>query len=782
MFTRKQITACALGLSLLVIAQLGLHSDAKASTTSTTYYVSKTGSNGDGRSWATAWNELDQINWAAIQAGDTVLLDGGSSQMVYTTAMTVGASGNSSAPITVKLAPDAGRNGQVVIFGGRSTPLPYCDQPTYTYDDAGANQFGIHMENASYVTIDGTKWSGISIYGNNRSGVKLVSGSVNDTLRYMEIYDNGEAVLHPQTNAWRPDQPGINLGGTGVVFDHMLIHDNGQDGFQSGGSGISNITLSNSWIYNLRPHPSNPSLSYNFCMHSDGMQIYNGGNQSGVTFSSDILGPGLMQGTLLGQTPSMAQVDNVTFNNVLILDTTNANIMGYPTVQSLNWSVNNVTSFHVAYDPDGSSHSAIFLEGSGHHVNNSIFYGGTDYLPNGVSTGGNFQYNNTGYNLGTVADPLFVNAPAYNSQPTLQDLANGDYALQPGSPATGKGSAITSVSVLIGQPPATATPQSSPTSTQPAATATYTATPIATNTGQPTSTSTYQPTSTSTQPAGTATRTATNTNTPQATNTSPPGSTNTPTPTDTNTPQSTSTATSQATGTSEPPPPTDTSVPGTATDTPGPGTPTTTPTCNISFVDVEQGSTFYPYIECLACRAVIAGYSDGTFRPGDSVTRGQLSKIVSNAAGFTDEPAGQTFQDVVPGSTFYLFVERMAIHGAVSGYACGGTGEPCGPNNLPYFRPQVAAIRGQIAKIVALAAGLSGTPSEQIFEDVPPGHTYYQWIELLAQQGVMSGYPCGGAGEPCGPNNLPYFRPQALASRGQVTKIVSNVYFPVCAP
>ncbi len=737
MFTRKQITACALGLSLLVIAQLGLHSDARASTTSTTYYVSKTGSNGDGRSWATAWNELDQIYWGAIQAGDTVLLDGGSSQMVYTTAMTVGASGNSSAPITVRLAPDAGRNGQVVIFGGRSTPLPYCDQPTYTYDDAGANQFGIHLENASYVTIDGTKWSGISIYGNNRSGVKLVIGSVNDTLRYMEIYDNGEAVLHPQTNAWRPDQPGINLGGTGAVFDHMLIHDNGQDGFQSGGSGISNISLSNSWVYNLRPHPSNPSLSYNFCMHSDAMQIYNGGNQSGVTFSSDILGPGLMQGTLLGQTPSLAQVDNVTFNNVLILDTTNANIMGYPTVQSLNWSVNNVTSFHVAYDPDGSSHSAVFLEGSGHHINNSIFYGGTDYLPNGVSTGGNYQYNNTGYNLGTVADPLFVNAPAYNSQPTLQDLANGDYAVQPGSPATGKGSATTSVSVLMGQPPATATPQSSPTSTQPAGT-------------------------------------ATSTNTPQPTNTPPPGSTNTPTSIATNTPWST--------GTSEPPPPTDTSVPGTSTDTPGPGTPTTTPTCIITFVDVDQGSTFYPYIECLACRAVISGYSDGTFRPGDHVTRGQLSKIVSNAAGFSDEATGQTFQDVVPGSTFYLYVERMAIHGAVSGYPCGGAGEPCGPNNLPYFRPQVDALRGQIAKIVALAAGLSGTPSGQIFQDVPPGHTYYQWIELLAQQGAMTGYPCGGAGEPCGPNNQPYFRPQAAASRGQVTKIVSNVYFPVCAP
>ena len=44
----------------------------------------------------------------------------------------------------------------------------------------------------------------------------------------------------------------------------------------------------------------------------------------------------------------------------------------------------------------------------------------------------------------------------------------------------------------------------------------------------------------------------------------------------------------------------------------------------------------------------------------------------------------------------------------------------------------------------------------------------------------MSGYPCGGLGEPCSPNNLPYFRPGNSASRGQTTKIVANTFFPNC--
>ena len=54
----------------------------------TTFYVSRTGSNGDGRSWATAWNELDQIKGGVIQPGDTILIDGGSVACEYPVTVT----------------------------------------------------------------------------------------------------------------------------------------------------------------------------------------------------------------------------------------------------------------------------------------------------------------------------------------------------------------------------------------------------------------------------------------------------------------------------------------------------------------------------------------------------------------------------------------------------------------------------------------------------------------------------------------------------------------------
>jgi hypothetical protein len=272
---------------------------------------------------------------------------------------------------------------------------------------------------------------------------------------------------------------------------------------------------------------------------------------------------------------------------------------------------------------------------------------------------------------------------------------------------------------------------------------TSTATPPPVNTSTPTRTST--PTNTPTGPALTPTRTNTPTNTPIT-----PGPTNT-----------------------SPPPPTNTLTVG----------PTST-VCPITFSDVPPGSTFYTWIRCLACRGIINGYPDGTFRPNNNVTRGQLSKIVSNSAGFSEPVTGQMFEDVPPGSTFYVYIGRLAGRGFINGYPCNTVpSEPCiPPGNLPYFRPNANASRGQISKIVSNAAGFTEPHTGQTFQDVAPGSTFYDFIERLASRGVMSGYPCNSVpGEPCvPPENRPYFRPNNNATRGQTSKIVANTFFPGC--
>jgi hypothetical protein len=115
----------------------------------------------------------------------------------------------------------------------------------------------------------------------------------------------------------------------------------------------------------------------------------------------------------------------------------------------------------------------------------------------------------------------------------------------------------------------------------------------------------------------------------------------------------------------------------------------------------------------------------------------------------------------------------MANRGISAGYPCGSPGEPCNANNDPYFRPGNTVSRGQLTKMVSIAFAFNEPVSGQYFEDVPPGHTFYDYIQRLAARNIISGYPCGDPGEPCGPGNLPFFRPANVISRGQIAKVVN---------
>jgi hypothetical protein len=220
-------------------------------------------------------------------------------------------------------------------------------------------------------------------------------------------------------------------------------------------------------------------------------------------------------------------------------------------------------------------------------------------------------------------------------------------------------------------------------------------------------------------------------------------------------------------------------LPQVPTTAPVPPALTATPVnCPLPFTDVDQFNPFYQYIQCLYCRGIISGYSDNTFRWTADVTRGQVAKIIANSAGLTDAVSGQMFTDVPPGSPFYVYIGRLAGHGYINGY---DTAANC-PTGVPCFRPELAVTRGQLAKIDANAAGYNETPgpTTQSFVDVPAANPFYVYIERLALHGVISGYTCGGPGEPC-PGF--YFRPFANITRGQVSKVASQTFFPLnCAP
>ena len=239
------------------------------------------------------------------------------------------------------------------------------------------------------------------------------------------------------------------------------------------------------------------------------------------------------------------------------------------------------------------------------------------------------------------------------------------------------------------------------------------------------------------------------------------------------------------------------SRPACATPTPSPSaTPTVTPSvvpsatpsatataCPLPFTDVHTTDYFYVPVQYLYCRGVISGYGDNTFRPYNQTTRAQMVKIVVLGFGLpSTTPAGgdYTFADVPTSFPFFAVIETAAANNIVSGYACGGPGEPCDPQSRPYFRPYKNVTRGQLAKIDAVAAGWDLLdPPVGSFTDVLPGSAFYMFVETAYCRGIISGYNCGGPGEPCDPQNRPYFRQGNDATRGQISKIV---YLSILSP
>ncbi|HUS15009.1 MAG TPA: S-layer homology domain-containing protein [Chloroflexia bacterium] len=113
-----------------------------------------------------------------------------------------------------------------------------------------------------------------------------------------------------------------------------------------------------------------------------------------------------------------------------------------------------------------------------------------------------------------------------------------------------------------------------------------------------------------------------------------------------------------------------------------------------SFSDVPSGYWGYSYIETVRAHNAISGYSDGTYRPSNNVTRAQLSKMIVSAEGWTlVTPSVPSFTDVPVSHWAYSYVETSRAHGVVSGYSDGT------------FRPLSSGTRAQLSKMLYTALG-----------------------------------------------------------------------------
>ncbi len=149
--------------------------------------------------------------------------------------------------------------------------------------------------------------------------------------------------------------------------------------------------------------------------------------------------------------------------------------------------------------------------------------------------------------------------------------------------------------------------------------------------------------------------------------------------------------------------------------------------------------------EIAACvsAGIVAGYPDGYYRPGWTVTRGQMAVYCSRAlAGGADAvpsgPGEPTFPDVPLDHWAYDSIEYAVANSIVEGYADGE------------FHPDWTLTRAQMAVFIARSmvtptgeAGLADyvPPGRATFTDVLVGFWCYNHVEYLHENAVVAGYP-----------------------------------------
>ena len=140
------------------------------------------------------------------------------------------------------------------------------------------------------------------------------------------------------------------------------------------------------------------------------------------------------------------------------------------------------------------------------------------------------------------------------------------------------------------------------------------------------------------------------------------------------------------------------------------------------YTDVNAGDWFNNAISTLSNAGIVTGYNDGTFRPNQPITRGEMAKIIANFANLNK--GTKSFTDL-SGHWSKSYVELAAGNGWIAGYPDGS------------FRPDQKITRAETVTMISRV--LERVPAKELrllsrsimltFPDNNPGDWYYIAIQ-----------------------------------------------------
>lgn len=181
------------------------------------------------------------------------------------------------------------------------------------------------------------------------------------------------------------------------------------------------------------------------------------------------------------------------------------------------------------------------------------------------------------------------------------------------------------------------------------------------------------------------------------------------------------------------------------------------------FSDVDSSHWAYTAINRMVEKKVLSGYPDGTFKPGNTISRGEFAKIMVLALDLplkeTEKP---TFKDIAEKDWEYKFVETAKFY--LTGFRTTGG---------DYFRPKSEAVREDMAVALVKALKFSNeTPDESCLDNFTDRDTISsalkKYVAIAVTHGIMKGNPSGNG-------DMKIFRPQNPLTRAEAAVLLYNL-------
>lgn len=180
----------------------------------------------------------------------------------------------------------------------------------------------------------------------------------------------------------------------------------------------------------------------------------------------------------------------------------------------------------------------------------------------------------------------------------------------------------------------------------------------------------------------------------------------------------------------------------------------------VVFSDVVEGAWYYDAVMTMAKYGIISGYTDGTFKPANPVSREEFASMMVRALQLETVKTSSSFSDVADGYWASEYIETAKAY--LTGFA---------KNGEYIFKPKADAVREDmaVALINALNKSVKDT-DESVLDSFEDAKDISENLRLHVASAINNGLMSGEVKE-----EKKYFKPLDTLTRAEAAVLLLTV-------